>query len=127
MPGIPGDLRRSPDRTTLAIAAGEEGLKYSREAFDARVVYALHHRLGQLEMKGQNWDDAWKHLLSAAFMAPDDLLIMLDLARVYDKQGQVRRAYARYKRVAAAPGAPPRDRRGNQVGDGSPSQTTAQG
>ena len=95
------------DRTALAIAAGEEGLKYSREAFDARVVYSLHHRLGQLEMKRKNWDDAWKHLLSAAFMAPDDLLIMLDLARVYDKQGQVRRAYARYKRVAAAPGAPP--------------------
>ena len=97
----------APGRTTLAIAAGEEGLKYSREAFDARVVYALHHRLGQLEMTRQNWDDAWKHLLSAAFMAPDDPLIMLDLARVYDKQGQVRRAYARYKRVAATPGAPP--------------------
>jgi len=97
----------APDRTALAIAAGEAGLKYSREAFDARVVYTLHHRLGQLEMQRQNWNDAWKHLLSAAFMAPDDLPITLDLARVYDKQGQIRRAYARYKRVAAAPGAPP--------------------
>jgi len=95
-----------PDRTALAIAAGKEGLKYSREAFDARAVYAVHHRLGQLQMKQQQWNEAWKHLLSAAFMAPDDLAITLDLARVYDKQGQVRRAYARYKRVAAAPGAP---------------------
>jgi len=96
-----------PNRTALAIAAGKEGLKYSRDAFDARAVYSVHHRLGQLQMKQQQWNEAWKHLLSAAFMAPDDLLITLDLARVYDKQGQVRRAYARYKRVAAAPGAPP--------------------
>ena len=39
--------------------------------------------------------------LSAAFMAPEDLEIALDLARVYDKQGETRRAYARYKRVSA--------------------------
>lgn len=96
-----------PSRTSLAIAAGQEGLKYSREAFDGRVVYDLHHRIGQLEMKRQNWDEAWKHLLSAAFMAPDDLEVILDLARVYDKQGEVRRAYARYKRLSVAPGAPP--------------------
>ena len=96
-----------PNRTTLAIAAGQEGLKYSREAFDGRVVYSLHHRLGQLEMKRQNWDEAWSHLLSAAFMAPDDMNVVLDLARVYDKQGEVRRAYARYKRLSVAPGAPP--------------------
>jgi len=96
-----------PNRTALAIAAGKEGLKYSREAFDARAVYTVHHRLGQLQMKQQQWSEAWKHLLSAAFMAPDDLNITLDLARVYDKQGQTRRAYARYKRLAAAPGAPP--------------------
>ena len=48
-----------------------------------------------------------KHLLSAAFMAPDDLNVILDLARVYDKQGETRRAYARYKRLSVAPGAPP--------------------
>ena len=96
-----------PNRITLAIAAGEEGLKHSREAFDARVIYDLHHRIGQLEMKRQNWEEAWKHLLSAAFMAPDDMNVILDLARVYDKQGEVRRAYARYKRLSVAPGAPP--------------------
>jgi hypothetical protein len=90
-----------PGRTNLAIAAGKEGLTYSREAFDARVVYSLHHELGQLYMTQEKWTDAWKHLLSAAFMAPEDLEIALDLARVYDKQGQTRRAYARYKRVSA--------------------------
>ncbi|MEO6222842.1 MAG: hypothetical protein ABIP90_06295 [Vicinamibacterales bacterium] len=97
----------APDRTALAIAAGTEGLKYSREAFDARVVYALHHQLGRLYMKQIKWTDAWKHLLSAAFMAPDDLEIALDLARVYDKQDQTRRAYARYKKVSQAGGLPP--------------------
>jgi hypothetical protein len=40
-------------------------------------------------------------------MAPDDLNVILDLARVYDKQGEIRRAYARYKRLSVAPGAPP--------------------
>ena len=97
----------APDRTALAIAAGNEGLKYSREAFDARVVYTLHHRLGQMYIKQSKWTDAWKHLLSAAFMAPDDLEIALDLARVYDKQDQTRRAYARYKKVSQAQGLPP--------------------
>ncbi len=96
-----------PGRTALAIAAGTEGFKYSREAFDARVVYALHHAVGKLYMKQSRWTDAWKHLLSAAFMAPDDLEIALDLARVYDKQDQTRRAYARYKKVSQSQGMPP--------------------
>jgi len=97
----------TPGRTSLAIAAGNEGLKYSREAFDARVVYSLHHALGRLYIKQSKWTDAWKHLLSAAFMAPEDLEIALDLARVYDKQDQTRRAYARYKKVSQAQGLPP--------------------
>jgi len=97
----------TPGRLDLAIAAGVEGLAYAREAFDARVVYALHNALGELYLKKSEWDDAWKHFLSAAFMAPDDLAIALNLARVYDHQGQVRRAYARYKKVAAAQGLPP--------------------
>lgn len=96
-----------PNRTALAIAAGRQGLTYARDAFDSRVVTTLHQRLGQLEMKRQQWDEAWKHLLSAAFGAPDDPNIMLDLARVYDKRGEVRRAYARYKRLSVTPGAPP--------------------
>jgi len=96
-----------PGRTALAIAAGAEGLKYSRDAFDARVVYTLHHQLGKLHLKQNQVSDAWKHLLSAAFMAPDDLDIALDLARVYDKQDQTRRAYARYKKVSQAQGLPP--------------------
>lgn len=97
----------APGRVDLAIAAGLEGLKYSREAFDARVVYQLHNQLGELYLKKDALTDAWKHFLSAAFMAPDDPAIALNLARVYDKQGQVRRAYARYKKVAAVPDAPP--------------------
>jgi hypothetical protein len=39
------------DRVDLAISAGKEGLKYSREAFDARVVYGLHHAIGRLSLK----------------------------------------------------------------------------
>ena len=96
-----------PGREALAIAVGKEALTYAREAFDARAVYALHHRLAQIYMAQQAWNDAWKHLLSAAFMAPEDMEIALDLARVYDKQGQARRAYSRYKQVGAAPGVPP--------------------
>jgi hypothetical protein len=97
----------APERVSLAIAVGNEGFKYSREAFDARVVYTLHHQLGQLQLKQNNLMEAWKHLLSAAFMAPDNLEIALDLARVYDKQDQTRRAYARYKKVSQAEGVPP--------------------
>ncbi len=96
-----------PNRNDLAISAGVEGLSHSREAFDARVVYALHNAIGELYMKKSAWDDAWKHFLSAAFMAPDDLAITLNLARVYDKRDETRRAYARYKKIAAAQGVPP--------------------
>lgn len=96
----------TPGRTDLAIATGQEGLKYSREAFDARVVYALHNALGELYFRKNDLTEAWKHFLSAAFMAPDDIPIALNLARVYDKQGQARRAYARYKRVAGTAGLP---------------------
>jgi Flp pilus assembly protein TadD len=95
-----------PERAALAIATGQEALKHSREAFDARVVYALHNALGELHYTRQDVTNAWKHFLSAAFMAPDDMSIVLNLARVYDKQGEVRRAYARYKRVAGTAGLP---------------------
>jgi hypothetical protein len=95
-----------PDRQALAVATAQEALRHAREAFDARVVYALHNELGELHFKKDDVTSAWKHFLSAAFMAPEDMAIVLNLARVYDKQGEVRRAFARYKRVAGAAGLP---------------------
>jgi hypothetical protein len=102
-----GQFAETPERANLAIEVGKMGLEHSREAFDARVVYAMHNALGQLYFKKDDVTSAWRHFLSAAFMAPEDMSIVLNLARVYDKQGQVRRAYARYKRVAGSAGLPP--------------------
>ncbi len=91
-----------PDRAELAIAAAKEGLKHSREAVDVTRVYGLHNALGEQYVKKGDLTQAWKHFLASAFMMPDDIMTSLNLARVYDRQGRTRRAYARYKRVAAA-------------------------
>jgi hypothetical protein len=100
-------FRKIPRREDLAVAAGLEGLQHSREAFDPRVVYALHNALGEVYVQKGNINEAWKHFLSAAFMAPDDVGIALNLARVYEQQGELRRAYARYKKASSMADVPP--------------------
>lgn len=100
-------FRTLPDRAALTMATANEGLAHAREAFDPRAVYALHNALGELFMKEGDLTNAWKHFLSVAFMMPDDIMVNLNLARVYDRQGRARRAYSRYKRVAAAPNLGP--------------------
>jgi hypothetical protein len=90
-----------PGRTALAIEATQAGLQHAREAFDPRIVPALHRLAGEQYLQQGELTPAWKHLLSAAFMMPEDPRINLDLARVYDRQGRALRAYSRYKRAAA--------------------------
>jgi len=79
----------------LGIAAGEIGVKSARKDRYPEANYKLHGRLGELLLPRDN-REAWRHLLSAAFGLPDDGMINLNLARVYEADGKSKRAFSRY-------------------------------
>ncbi len=79
----------------LGIAAGEIGVKSARKDRYPEANYKLHGRLGELLLPRDN-REAWRHLLSAAFGLPDDGMINLNLARVYEADGKTKRAFSRY-------------------------------
>ncbi len=79
----------------LGIAAGEIGVKSARKDRYPEANYKLHGRLGELLLPQDN-REAWRHLLSAAFGLPEDGMINLNLARVYEADGKTKRAFSRY-------------------------------
>lgn len=79
----------------LGIAAGEIGVKSARKDRYPESNYKLHGRLGELLLPRDN-REAWRHLLSAAFGLPEDGMINLNLARVYEADGKPKRAFSRY-------------------------------
>ncbi len=79
----------------LGIAAGQLGVKSGRKDRYPEANYKLHGRLGELLLPDDK-RDAWRHLLSAAFGLPDDGMINLNLARVYEANGKKQRAFSRY-------------------------------
>lgn len=81
--------------TPLGIAAGELGIKSARQDRYPESNYKLHGRLGELMLQSDR-REAWRHLLSAAFGLPEDGMINLNLARVYEADGKRKRAFSRY-------------------------------
>ena len=81
--------------TDLGIAAGKIGVKSARKDRYPESNYKLHGRLGELLLPNDN-REAWRHLLSAAFGLPNDGMINLNLARVYEANGKSNRAFSRY-------------------------------
>ena len=81
--------------TPLGIAAGELGVKSARQDRYPESNYKLHGRLGELMIQSDR-REAWRHLLSAAFGLPEDGMINLNLARVYEADGKRKRAFSRY-------------------------------
>jgi tetratricopeptide (TPR) repeat protein len=81
--------------TDLGIAAGELGVKSARKDRYPESNYKLHGRLGELLLPSDK-REAWRHLLSAAFGLPQDGMINLNLARVYEANGKKNRAFSRY-------------------------------
>ncbi|MEM8669033.1 MAG: hypothetical protein AAGG48_16040 [Planctomycetota bacterium] len=103
---MPGDLRATrlfdlmeelvnEGETLLGIAAGELGVKSARQDRYPEANYKLHGRLGELLLPTDK-REAWRHLLSAAFGLPEDGMINLNLARVYEANGKQNRAFSRY-------------------------------
>ena len=81
--------------TELGIAAGQLGVKSARKDRYPEASYKLHGRLGELLIPTDK-REAWRHLLSAAFGLPNDGMINLNLARVYEANGKKQRAFSRY-------------------------------
>lgn len=94
----------------LGIAAGEIGVKSARKDRYPEANYKLHGRLGELLLPRDN-REAWRHLLSAAFGLPDDGMINLNLARVYEANGKTK---TRVQSIHSGVG----QRREQRVGDG---------
>lgn len=80
---------------SLAIVAGQLGVKSARADRYPESNYKLHGRLGELLLPNDN-REAWRHLLSAAFGLPEDGMINLNLGRCYEASGKKKRAFSRY-------------------------------
>ncbi len=89
------------------IAAGELGLEAARADRYPDSAHQIHSKLGEVHLTAGRDQQAWKHLLSAAFGLPEDGMINLNLGRYYEGQGRWRRAFSRYVQAAIAPESGP--------------------
>ena len=90
-------------RPKLAIEAGELGIKSGRKDRYPESVHKLHAKLGELMLENGQDDQAWEHLLSAAFGLPEDGRINLLLGRFYEKKKRYKRAMSRYIQAVIQP------------------------
>lgn len=90
-------------RPDCALLAGEYGVKHGRTDRYPEAVYSLHERLGQIHLRQDRLEQAWEHLLSAAFGLPEDGSVNLGLATVYERQERWTRAFSRYLQAVLSP------------------------
>lgn len=96
------DRLASAGRDDVLLDAAEFGLAGGRTDRYPDAVHKLHARIGHLLMEQGRGDDAWKHLLSAAFGLAEDGPLNLDLARFYEAKGRYERAFSRYLQALMA-------------------------
>jgi hypothetical protein len=89
------------------IAAGRLGLEGGRDDRYPDAVHQVHARLGEVHLELDVEDEAWRHLLAAAFGLPEDGAINLNLGRLYERQNRYRRAFSRYIQAAIRPDSGP--------------------
>ena len=80
----------------VVVAAGRLGVDAGRDDRYPNAVHEVHGLLGKTLLDQGEGDEAWRHLLSAAFGLPEDGSINLNLGRFYEQQGRYRRAFSRY-------------------------------
>ena len=91
--------------TAVVVKAGKLGIDSGRDDRYPNAVHEVHGLLGRTLMDQGEEEDAWRHLLSAAFGLPEDGRINYDLGRFYENQGRLRRAYSRYVQAVIKPEA----------------------
>ncbi len=89
------------------IWAGEIGLESGRKDRYPEAVHKIHSKLGEIHLAEDRGEQAWRHLLSAAFGMPDDGMINLNLGRYYEQQGRWRRAFSRFVQASIVPESGP--------------------
>ncbi|MCP4860195.1 MAG: hypothetical protein GY902_02985 [Planctomycetes bacterium] len=89
------------------ILAGEIGIESGRDDRYPDAIHKIHSQLGEVHLNQGNDEQAWRHLLSAAFGLPEDGLINLNLGRFYERQGRYRRAFSRFVQAAIKPESGP--------------------
>jgi len=130
---VPADLRTTrmldlmkemadAGQDQVVLAAGELGIESGRDDRYPNAVHEVHGRLGRTLLDGSERrasersgaegdeaaamaEDAWRHLLSAAFGTPEDGRVNYDLGRFYERQGRYRRAFSRYVQAVIKPEA----------------------
>lgn len=94
-------------RRDLASAAAEYGIESGRNDRYPETVHKLHRELGEMQLETGELNEAWRHLLSAAYGMPEDGTTNLALGRVYEEQGRFRRAFSRYIQAVIKPDSGP--------------------
>lgn len=89
------------------LAAGEIGVESGRADRYPNTIHQIHGRLGDVLLRKNDDDGAWRHLLSGAFGIPDDGMINYNLGRVYERQKRYRRAFSRYLQAVIKPESGP--------------------
>ena len=87
----------------VVVAAGRLGVDAGRGDRYPNAVHEVHGLLGRTLLDEGEGDEAWRHLLSAAFGLPEDGGVNLDLGRFYEQQGRYRRAFSRYVQAVIRP------------------------
>ncbi len=89
------------------VTAGDIGIESGRKDRYPDAVHKIHGKMGEVLLESRQHKRAWRHLLSAAFGLPEDGMINLNLARFYERQGRLRRAYSRYVQAVIQPESGP--------------------
>jgi len=89
-----------PERVSQVIGVGEAVLESAKKDPKALERYQIHRLLGTVRLASGDIDGAWKDFLAAVFGLPEDAQINLSLARIYERQGRIGRAYSRYQLTA---------------------------
>ena len=98
----------------VGLAGGRLGVEAGRDDRYPNAVHEVHGRMGRTLLDRSERsvnaadgasDEAWRHLLSAAFGLPEDGRINYDLGRFYEGQGRYRRAFSRYVQAVIKPEA----------------------
>ncbi|QDV06031.1 hypothetical protein Poly30_15350 [Planctomycetes bacterium Poly30] len=87
----------------VVVAAGALGIEAGRDDRYPNAVHEVHGLLGRTLLDRGDGDEAWRHLLSAAFGLPEDGRVNYDLGRFYESQGRFRRAFSRYVQAVISP------------------------
>lgn len=92
-------------RNDMAVKAARIGIKSGRKDRYPESVHKLHAGVGEILLEDKRHEEAWEHLLSAAFGLPEDGEINLNLGRLYEEQGRYRRAMSRFIQAVITPEA----------------------